>query len=94
MGDFFSDKIKIGKSPHGYGVVAEADIGPGEVLIIEKPFLYFADKDPVNYNLVVINKNSTAMEQYCERLYEISKNFRIKFNNFATEKELSTNYGI
>jgi hypothetical protein len=31
------------------------------------------------------------MGEYCERLYAISKNFRIKFNSFAAEKELSTN---
>jgi hypothetical protein len=49
LGEYFSPKIKIGKSPYGLGIIARNNIKAGEVLIIEKPLIstgYFFVSDP------------------------------------------------
>jgi hypothetical protein len=36
MGEYWSPKIKVGKSPYGRGLFATKTIMPGDFLIIEK----------------------------------------------------------
>ena len=39
LGQYFSSKLKIQKSPFGLGVFATSPIKPGEILIIERPLV-------------------------------------------------------